>query len=160
MNTVVNHWLQVNYVNTLLYPFSARNCPRPGHGLLCILIDDITSKSSLLLFTLLRVIKPHFEKCLLLVTVLISHKKYTDGYWLFYSPCCEGELSILILLQILWYWTIKGKFSAMVCSIIMIIIYFICRFLIHILLSIFRKKWNHWYVVIFMIIFRRSQRIT
>ena len=55
MNTVVNHWLQVNYVNTILYPVSVRNCPRPGLGVLCILIGDFTSKITLLLFTLLSV---------------------------------------------------------------------------------------------------------
>ena len=62
MNTVVNHRIQVNYVNTLLYPVSVSNWPRPGLGVLCILICDLTSESALLLFTLLSVSKPHFEK--------------------------------------------------------------------------------------------------
>ena len=62
MNTVVNHSWTGSYVNTLLYPFSVRNCPRHGYGVLYILIDDLTSKSSMLLFTLLSTSKPHFEK--------------------------------------------------------------------------------------------------
>ena len=38
------------------------NCTSPGRGALCILIGDLTSKSALLLFTLLSASKPHFKK--------------------------------------------------------------------------------------------------
>ena len=38
------------------------DCTSPGSGVLYILIDDLTSISDLLLFTLSSASKPHFEK--------------------------------------------------------------------------------------------------
>ena len=58
--TVVNRQLQVNYVNTLLYPVSVRYFPSPRCGVLCIFIGDLTLKSALLLCTLLSTRKNHF----------------------------------------------------------------------------------------------------
>ena len=62
LNTVVNRWIQVNYANPLLYPFTVINCLSPGHVLLCILIVDLNSKGALLLFTLLSTSKCPFKK--------------------------------------------------------------------------------------------------
>ena len=49
--------LQVEYINLILNAVSVNVWPRPEHGILCILIEDFTSKNALLLFTLLRVHK-------------------------------------------------------------------------------------------------------
>ena len=45
--------LQVNYVNPLLYPVSVSDFPSPERGAIGTLIGDLTSKSALLLFTIL-----------------------------------------------------------------------------------------------------------
>ena len=42
INKSVNHRLQVNYVNPLLYPFGVSDFPIPVRGVLCILIGDST----------------------------------------------------------------------------------------------------------------------
>ena len=54
--------LQENYVNPLLYPVSVINFTCPGRVVIYILIGELTSKSALLLLTLLSVRKPHFKK--------------------------------------------------------------------------------------------------
>ena len=59
---IFNHQIQVNCVNPLMYPVSVSDCTIPECGTLCILISDLTLKSALLLFTLLRAIQPHFKK--------------------------------------------------------------------------------------------------
>ena len=55
-------WLQVIIGNTLLYPVSVNDCPGPEHGIFCILIVDPIFRSSLVLFSMLRVIYYHFNK--------------------------------------------------------------------------------------------------
>ena len=45
LNAPLTHRIQVNYVNSLLYPFSVSACPSPVGGVLCILIYDLTSKT-------------------------------------------------------------------------------------------------------------------
>ena len=62
LNTVLHRRLEANYVNTLLYPLSVSDCPIPGCGALFILIGKLTSKSALLLFTLLIASKTNFKK--------------------------------------------------------------------------------------------------
>ena len=46
-------WFQLNYFNTLLYPVSVNDCPSNECVILGILFGDLTSKSALLLLTLL-----------------------------------------------------------------------------------------------------------
>ena len=62
LNQVQIYRLQVDYRNQLLYSVSVINCPSSEHGVLCILIVDIVSKSALVLFTLLSARNNHFEK--------------------------------------------------------------------------------------------------
>ena len=57
-DTVLNRRLRINYVNPLLYPVSAIDCPSPERGVLGIIIGDLTSKIYMLLFTLLIIIPP------------------------------------------------------------------------------------------------------
>ena len=59
--TVLNLQIKINYFNLILYPVSVRYCPSFGCGILCILIGDLVSKSSLLFFTLWSARKPHFK---------------------------------------------------------------------------------------------------
>ena len=61
LHTVVNRWLQINYVNPVLYPVSVSTCPSSGHGVLCICIGDLISKMGLILFTPLSASKAYFE---------------------------------------------------------------------------------------------------
>ena len=49
-------------INLLLYPVILSDCPSPDRGVLCILIDELISKSALLLFTILGASKPQYQK--------------------------------------------------------------------------------------------------
>ena len=46
-------WLQVNFINLLLYPFSVSDYTSPNYVILGILLGDLTSEISLLLLNLL-----------------------------------------------------------------------------------------------------------
>ena len=48
------------------------------------------------------------KSALLLLTLLSARKQYTEDYWLFYSKNWEGEWLISILIWFLWDWTTKG----------------------------------------------------
>ena len=54
-------WLQVNYVNPLLYPVIVSDYPRSERGILCILIGDLTLKIASLLLTTLSARKQYME---------------------------------------------------------------------------------------------------
>ena len=69
-------WLQVNYSKPLLYPVSVRNFPSPERGVFCILIVDIISKRSQVLFSLLCVRNYHYKRGLLKLSSL--SEKYTQ----------------------------------------------------------------------------------
>ena len=81
------------------------------------------------------------KSALLLVTVLSACKWYTFGYWIFYSQNSKSEWLVLILLQILLDWTMKGTFYAIVYWSMMIIVHSICMFLIFLLSLFSRKLW-------------------
>ena len=53
---------ELDYVNPQLCPFSVKYFPSPGRAVLRILIEDLTSKSNLLLLYLLSATKLYFEK--------------------------------------------------------------------------------------------------
>ena len=55
-------WIQVIFVNTLLYPFSVRNCPGPERGVFCMFIVDLISRSTLVVFSLLCARIYHYNK--------------------------------------------------------------------------------------------------
>ena len=107
------------------------DCPSPERAVLCISIGDLTSKIALLFLTLLT-----------------SHKLYTEYYWLFYIENQQGEWLILILLYILLYWTTKATSSAVIYFIMMIILYLIWMFTICHLSSLFLQIFNQWSLVI------------
>ena len=90
------------------------------------------------------------KSALLLVTVLSSRKQYMEYYWLFYTWYRECEWLILTLLQFSLNWITKGTFSAIVYRNMMIIVHFICMFLIFPLSLYFSQIWNQWSVVIYM----------
>ena len=54
----------MNYVNSLLYPVSESDCPSYGRVVLYVFFGEITSKSFLLMFTLLSASKIHFGNSL------------------------------------------------------------------------------------------------
>ena len=85
---------------------------------------------------------------LLFITVLSAHKIYTKDYWLFYSKYLKGEGLILILLQFLWYWTMKSTFSDIVYWTMMMIVHLIFIFPICHLSSWVSKCLNQLFVVI------------
>ena len=62
LNTVLNRWLQVKYVNPLLYSVNVSDCPSPECGVLCILIGDLNIEISQVLFYLLGASKPFFNE--------------------------------------------------------------------------------------------------
>ena len=86
--------LQVNYVNTLLYSVSSSDFPCPGCGILYIFIAGITSKSALLMFTLLSARKLHFRNSLFIDNNIKC--SYMIHRWL-----------SVILQSILWGWLIQ-----------------------------------------------------
>ena len=54
-------WIQVILGNTLMYPVSVNNYPRPERGVFCILIVDLISKSALKFFSLLFAINYNYN---------------------------------------------------------------------------------------------------
>ena len=113
INTIVNLLASGKLQNIILYPVSVSNYPSPEHGVLCILIGNITSKSFLLVLTLLSSSKPYFEKSLLILIIFSASKRYAEGYLLLYSQNQEGEWLIFFArlnskryISDFFYWTI------------------------------------------------------
>ena len=62
-----------------MYLLSVSGRPRPGSGVLYILIGDLTSKIALVLLTLLISSKPHFEKCPGIVKPIKRKQRIQEG---------------------------------------------------------------------------------
>ena len=74
----------------LLYPVSVSDFTIHLHVLLCILIGDITSKSALLLFTLLSARKPQFKKHLIIRNCIDFSKMIHRGLFVIFQSILWG----------------------------------------------------------------------
>ena len=75
-----------------MYPFSVRNFPRYGRGVICISIGDLTSKSVLFLFTLLGASKPHFEKIPVIVDPIKCKQTIHEGLLVILQSKSRGRV--------------------------------------------------------------------
>ena len=143
-----------------MYPVIARNCYIPGRDVLCILIGELTSKTTLLLFTLLSESK-HQSANLPVIVNRIKWLQTIQGRSLvILQSKLRGWVININFIPILREWTTKCTFYAIVYWTMMIIVYLICMFLICHLSYIFSQILNQWSVVISVTIFWISQRIT
>ena len=108
-------WLQVIFVNTLLYPISMSNCLGPECGVFCISIVNLILRSVLVVFSLVSAINYHYNKgppimeffkfktiqCILVRIYLIQ------------STLLRQVINIVLFYIILWY-TCRGTFSDIV----------------------------------------------
>ena len=122
-------WIQVIFGNTLLYPVSLSNCPGPERGVLCISIVDIISRSTLVVFSLLRAINYHYNKGPLKVEFFkykMIYRRLLRIYVLLLQPIFLHWVINIVLIFIIARYTCRGTFSAIVHWPTTIILFLLC----------------------------------
>ena len=105
-----------NYGNPLLYPVSVRDFPSPELGVFCIYIVGFISKSALVLFTLLRASKHHFQKapCYIWPYYVQYNTRRVNGYFWSTFKIARVSNRCYVFTFFSWYCTKKWTLCAIV----------------------------------------------